>query len=103
MELRLSPDPDGGTVLEVEHASVHDVFLNDAQTGMWGVGTGWEIPLVYGLEMYLRGQLPDAPASEWYEPTPEDEEVGPAWARRGRPSSTAPGRVADEEPPAVRS
>jgi hypothetical protein len=38
-----------------------------------GVGVGWELPLTYSLPMYLRGELPDAPASDWYEPTAEHE------------------------------
>jgi hypothetical protein len=36
-----------------------------------GVGSGWELPLAWALPAYLRGELPDAPAAEWYEPTPE--------------------------------
>jgi uncharacterized protein YndB with AHSA1/START domain len=84
LELRLSPGEDGGTVLELEHASVAEVFItNDPETGTWGIGPGWEAPLDY-LAKYLRGVLPDAPAAQWWEPTPEDEELGNrreyAWA-----------------------
>jgi len=71
-------------VLELEHASVLDVFVNAPETGVWGVGTGWEMPLAHSLPRYLAGELPDAPAAEWYEPTPEDVELGnrlgEAWA-----------------------
>lgn len=84
VDLRLTPAEGGGTLLELEHASVSDVFLNDPETGMWGIGTGWEIPLTIGLTRYLRGELPDAPASEWFEFKPEDallaDEYGRAWA-----------------------
>ena len=49
----------------------------------WGIGAGWEAPLDY-LGKFLRGELPDAPAAEWWEPTPEDAELGNrrghAWA-----------------------
>ena len=84
LELRLSPGEDGETVLELEHASVAEVFItNDPETGTWGIGSGWEAPLDY-LAKYLRGELPDAPAAEWWEPTPEDAELGNrrghAWA-----------------------
>jgi uncharacterized protein YndB with AHSA1/START domain len=86
VELRLSDGGDGATVLELEHAlaartleldgRLLDRFLNDPQTGLWGVPTGWEMPLVHALPRYLRGELPDAPAVEWYRPTPEDLELG---------------------------
>jgi len=84
LKLRLSLGEDGGTVLELEHASVAEVFItNDPETGTWGIGAGWEAPLDY-LGKFLRGELPDAPAAQWWEPTPEDAELGNrrghAWA-----------------------
>jgi uncharacterized protein YndB with AHSA1/START domain len=84
VEVRLSSGEDGETVLELEHASVAEVFItNDPETGTWGIGPGWEAPLDY-LAKYLGGELPDAPAAQWWEPTPEDEELGNrrghAWA-----------------------
>ncbi|OLT29948.1 hypothetical protein BJF83_09625 [Nocardiopsis sp. CNR-923] len=85
VELRLSEAEGGGTVLELEHASVKESFLvNDPETGDWGVGVGWEMPLDF-LESYLKGQTPDQPTSEWFEFTPELEkraaERGALWAR----------------------
>ncbi|WP_159941995.1 MULTISPECIES: SRPBCC family protein [unclassified Nocardiopsis] len=85
VELRLSEAGGGGTVLELEHASVSDSFLvNNPETGDWGVGVGWEMPLDF-LESYLKGETPDAPTSEWFEFTPELEkraaERGALWAR----------------------
>lgn len=94
VELRLSDGGQGATALELEHAlaartlemdgRLVDRFLNDPQTGLWGVPTGWEVPLAHALPRYLRGELPDAPAVEWYRPTPEDLELGDrygqAWA-----------------------
>ena len=83
VELRLAPGDDGETVLEIEHASVHDVFRNDPKTGMWGLGTGWEMGL-YALEKYLGGELPEVPAEADRPPPPEVVELaersGRAWA-----------------------
>jgi uncharacterized protein YndB with AHSA1/START domain len=93
VELRLQAGEDGDTVLELEHASVSrlveldgrwvDPVLNDAATGIWGQGTGWELPLVYGLPRYLAREVPDVPATEWFEMTPEvlafADRCGAAW------------------------
>jgi uncharacterized protein YndB with AHSA1/START domain len=65
VEVRLTADGPDATWLELEHASVADVFRNDPDTGCYGVGTGWEGPLHY-LGEYLRGVLPDRPSTEWY-------------------------------------
>ncbi|OOC53351.1 MULTISPECIES: SRPBCC family protein [Nocardiopsis] len=85
VELRLSEAEGGGTLLELEHASVSESFLvSDPETGDWGVGVGWEMPLDF-LESYLKGETPDAPTSEWFEFTPEVEkraaERGALWAK----------------------
>jgi uncharacterized protein YndB with AHSA1/START domain len=95
VELRLAAG-DGGeeTVLELEHSAIAreievggrtvDPVLNDAASGLWGIGTGWELPLTLGLQRYLRGELPDRPAAEWFEVTDEvialAEGAGRAWA-----------------------
>lgn len=67
VELRLAPQA-GGTVLELEHASVTthvevggrmvDVLLNDPDSGLWGLGAGWEMCLV-ALDALLRDSLPE--------------------------------------------
>lgn len=88
VELRLAPGPDGGTELELEHATVAahapGTFEGRPVDAVLGVGLGWELPLTYSLPMYLRGELPDAPDAEWYEPTKEHEEAlgrsAGAWA-----------------------
>jgi uncharacterized protein YndB with AHSA1/START domain len=84
VEIRLS-EVDGGTRLELEHASVRDVLVSsDPKTGDYGVGAGWEAPLKY-LGKYLAGELPDKPSLEWYEPNQEDADLsrdaGMAWSR----------------------
>jgi uncharacterized protein YndB with AHSA1/START domain len=94
VELRLADADADATVLELEHSAISpdievggrriDPILNDAASGLWGIGTGWELPLTVGLERYLRGELPDRPAVEWFEVTDEvlalADRTGAAWA-----------------------
>jgi uncharacterized protein YndB with AHSA1/START domain len=77
VELRLIPDGDG-TLLKLEHATVSTEVEWEGQMVdvIPGVGSGWELPLTWSLPAYLRGELPDAPASEWFQFTPEIEELG---------------------------
>ena len=84
--LRLAPAADGGTALELEHATVSTEVEWEGRMldVIPGVGSGWELPLAWALPRYLRGELPDRPAAEWYEPTPEHAEMAErsaqAWA-----------------------
>jgi hypothetical protein len=86
VEVRLSPAEDGSTMLEIEHATVTMQAEWDGQLldVIPGLGVGWELPLTYGLPKYLRGELPDAPVAEWFQPKPEDmqlaERAGQTWA-----------------------
>lgn len=86
VELRLSAGDDGMTVLEIEHATVSQQIEWEGQLFdvIPGIGSGWEIPLTWSLPKYLRGELPDAPAAEWFQPTPEimqlDERASQIWA-----------------------
>ncbi|MFL5515988.1 MAG: SRPBCC family protein [Gemmatimonadales bacterium] len=95
VELRLVPGEADDTMLELEHASVSGPVEWEGQMldVIPGVGVGWELPLTYALTKYLRGELPDAPAAEWYEPGPEDEEfanrIGQAWAALVAAADTA--------------
>jgi uncharacterized protein YndB with AHSA1/START domain len=86
VRVRLAPHPGGGTALEIEHATVGTEVewegrMVDVITGL---GSGWELPLSWALPKYLRGELPDAPAAEWYAPTAEHmalaERSAEAWA-----------------------
>ncbi|MFT7835684.1 SRPBCC family protein [Saccharothrix sp. BKS2] len=84
VEIRLK-EVEGGTQLELEHASVRDVLVSsDPKTGDYGVGAGWEAPLKY-LGKHLAGELPNKPSLEWYEPTEEDADLsrdaGMAWSQ----------------------
>ncbi|HEX6674256.1 MAG TPA: SRPBCC family protein [Actinomycetes bacterium] len=75
VELRLTPGNGGDTELELEHASVCDTAPDGVTDAILGVGVGWELPLTWSLPAYLRGEFPDAPAVEWYQPTPEHEQL----------------------------
>jgi uncharacterized protein YndB with AHSA1/START domain len=63
VELRLSPHADGGTLLELEHASVCDTAPDGVSDAILGVGVGWE-PALYALDLHLRGELPDTLAAD---------------------------------------
>ena len=80
VELRLSRGEDGDTVLELEHASVaeHAPGTVDGRAidAIVGVGTGWELPLIFSLTAFLRGELPGAP--------PTEEEIAKAASRAGQ-------------------
>jgi uncharacterized protein YndB with AHSA1/START domain len=86
VRLRLAGTSDGRTELELEHATVSTEVEWEGRMldVIPGVGSGWELPLTWALPRYLRGELPDAPAAEWYEPTPEhaalEERSARAWA-----------------------
>lgn len=56
VELRLAPDENGATVLELEHTVPLEVAGSVA--GALYVGPGWDIPFL-GLENYLRGDVVD--------------------------------------------
>jgi len=75
--LRLTAGPDGDTVLELEHATVSTLVEYEGRLldVIPGLGQGWELPLILGLPAYLRGELPDVPAAEWFEFTPEVMEL----------------------------
>lgn len=66
VELHLSASAEGGTILQIEHASVSTSVEWEGQMYdvIAGVGTGWEIPLTYSLPALLRDELPDAPPDQ---------------------------------------
>lgn len=107
VELRLA-ETDGATTVELEHASVTrmveiegrmvDVILNDSETGIWGLGTGWELGLI-GLGWFLRGEFPESfdassPSScSW--PIAVDRLGLPRWPGRRRTTSGSAARPVD--------
>jgi uncharacterized protein YndB with AHSA1/START domain len=66
LELRLSPKADGGTTLEIEHATISDrtEWEGRSYDSIFGIGTGWE-PALYALEWQLAGTLTDDVAEAW--------------------------------------
>jgi uncharacterized protein YndB with AHSA1/START domain len=66
VEVRLAADGPNATWLELEHASVADVFRFDPDAQTYSPALGWEAPLHF-LGEYLRGVLPDRPGVEWHE------------------------------------
>ena len=70
---KVTPDEHGGTTVEIEHATASELVDWEGQQldPLPSVGAGWETVMAYALPAYLRGELPDKPASEWFEFTPE--------------------------------
>jgi uncharacterized protein YndB with AHSA1/START domain len=85
VEVRLWPEGDDRTVLELEHSSpgrLTDRLLNDPESGIWGLGAGWELGLI-ALDAFLRGELPDidpAAMEDLAEITQLADQVSRAWA-----------------------
>lgn len=65
VEIRLTTDGEAATWLELEHASIADVFHTDLSSDKFSPAIGWEGPLHF-LGEYLRGVVPDRPSMEWY-------------------------------------
>jgi uncharacterized protein YndB with AHSA1/START domain len=63
VRLLLTPTGTGSTLLRLTHASVDEVFTADPDSGIWPVGTGWDISL-WALDTYLRGEFPESPSPE---------------------------------------
>ncbi|HMG30450.1 MAG TPA: SRPBCC family protein, partial [Jiangellaceae bacterium] len=74
VEVRLAQGEDGGTVLELEHASpaeiVDELLRTYGPGGTIGIGGGWDLTLL-GLDLFLHGAEFD-PAT--WEDTPEARE-----------------------------
>lgn len=70
LELEEAPVPE---LVELQGRQV-DPVLNDPETGVWGMGTGWEMGLI-ALDRFLRGEMPDGYDAESFEATPEIVEL----------------------------
>ena len=57
VEVRLSKHEEGGTLLELEHASVAAPPRDGGSDPILGVGVGWELAMTY-LDRYLRDAEP---------------------------------------------
>jgi uncharacterized protein YndB with AHSA1/START domain len=71
VELRLSPDEDGDTVLELEHTVPLEMARSVA--GALYVGPGWDGALM-ALDLFLRGDVPADPVAA--ASSPEAQEFG---------------------------
>ena len=93
VELRLEGAADGGTLLELEHATIGTLVEWEGRMldVVPGIGEGWELPLIHYLPAYLRGELPDAPAAEWFELTPDVRAIAARAAERWEELSRAAG------------
>jgi uncharacterized protein YndB with AHSA1/START domain len=78
VELRLAPDGEAGTLLEIEHATVSDQVEWEGQSydTIFGVATGWEPALWWALDAYLAGTLPLDAATKWQTEGPPPEVKG---------------------------
>jgi uncharacterized protein YndB with AHSA1/START domain len=88
VEVRLTPQGDGNTVLELEHT----VPIEIAQSGagaLW-VGPGWDGALL-GLGLFLRGEAPGDPVAAASSPEAQafSEQSVRAWAAVVEESGTA--------------
>jgi uncharacterized protein YndB with AHSA1/START domain len=73
IELRLTPEPDGGTRFELQHFGMIDDEMW-AEFGPGAVGIGWELGLI-GLAQHLAsGEAVDSAAAEAWSGSPEGVE-----------------------------
>ena len=92
VEVRLTKTEGGGTVIELEHASIAETAPDGVTDALLGVGVGWELAMAH-LGRHLNGTLPLPPADgggSAFQATPEDgqlmAESARAWTELvGRP------------------
>ena len=83
LEIRLTKGDGGGTVVELEHASIADTAPDGVTDALLGVGVGWELAMAH-LGQHLDGDLPFPPSDgsgSAVLPTPEDRQLMAASAR----------------------
>ena len=76
LEVRLTKAEEGGTVLELEHASVAATLPDGPSEAILGIGVGWELAMTW-LERYIAGdgrpRAPGRSAEEALQPAAEDQ------------------------------
>ena len=96
VELRLSPGPDGGTVLELEHIGVADPAMW-ARFGPGAVGVGWDMTLL-GLGIHLSGGVRDGAEVQAWLRSPDGRQFmsmsSEAWGEAFTASGAAPAEAA---------
>lgn len=97
VEVRFAPDGDGGTVLELEHASPAEIVDELVRTygpgHTIGIGCGWDLALL-GLDLFLRGVKFD-PAT--WEETPEAKEFATRSCHAWGPAIQAAWGTSDDD------
>jgi uncharacterized protein YndB with AHSA1/START domain len=83
VEVRLTKTEGGGTVVELEHASIADTAPDGVTDALLGVGVGWELAMDHlGRHLDSNEKLPPSDGSgSVLEPTPEDRRLTSASAR----------------------
>ncbi|HEU5203247.1 MAG TPA: SRPBCC domain-containing protein [Candidatus Limnocylindrales bacterium] len=95
VEVRLSKADGGGTVLELEHASLAMTAADGVTDAILGVGMGWELAMAW-LERYVTGdgqpRAPGRTGEAALQPTAEDRagltESARAWTALIEPSGS---------------
>ena len=76
VEVRLSKADAGGTVLDLEHATVATTAPDGVSDAILGVGVGWELAMTW-LDRHIRGEgqprSPGRSGEEALQPTDEDQ------------------------------
>jgi uncharacterized protein YndB with AHSA1/START domain len=83
VEVRLTKTEGGGTVVELEHASIAETAPDGATDALLGLGVGGELAMTH-LGRHLDGELPLPPADgsgSAFQPTLEDHRLMAASAR----------------------
>ncbi|MGH3759609.1 SRPBCC family protein [Actinophytocola sp.] len=97
VEVRFAPDGDGGTVLELEHASpaeiVDELVRAYGPGATIGIGCGWDLTLL-GLDLFLHGVRFD-PAT--WEDSPEGKEFATRSCHAWGPAIQAAWGTSDED------
>jgi uncharacterized protein YndB with AHSA1/START domain len=101
VELRLSPAPGGGTVLELEHTAVVDPAFW-ARFGPGAVGVGWDLALL-GLGVHLSGGVRDGAEVQRWLQSPDGRGFASASSEAWGAAYIAGGAEAAEAASAVRN
>ena len=83
VDVRLTKSEGGGTVIELEHASIADTAPDGVTDALLGVGVGWELAMAH-LGRHLDGELPlpsPGGGGSGLQPTPADRQLMAASAR----------------------
>jgi hypothetical protein len=106
VEVRLSRADGGGTVIELEHATVATTTPDGVTDAILGVGVGWELAMAW-LDRYVSGggqpRAPGRSGAAALRPSTEDQallaESARAWTGLLDPTAGVSATVAKGDPP----